>query len=79
MYATRFLYCRKTGAVDRGLEAADFSGEQAILPPRSKLSNRLILLPRITTIPILCCPLVAISTHQSITSFIKGSNLRNIP
>ena len=52
----------------------------AIVHTRSKASNMMILFPRITTIPILfCCPLVAISTHSSITRFIKGSNPRNIP
>ena len=52
----------------------------AIVHTRSKASNMMILFPRITTIPILfCCPLVAISTHSSITRFIKGSNPCNIP
>ncbi|EGW06908.1 hypothetical protein I79_015730 [Cricetulus griseus] len=28
---------------------------------------------------LFCCPLVAISTHSSITRFIKGSKPRSIP
>ena len=52
----------------------------AIVHTHSKASNMMILFPRITTIPILfCCPLVGISTHSSITRFIKGSNPRNSP
>ena len=60
-------------------EYMGFSAEQPlfILVPRL---NMMILFPRITTIPIFfCCSLVAISTHSSITRFIKGSNPHNIP
>lgn len=81
MHTTWFLYCSKTGTMEGTCGSSWFLlMNTPIVYTRSKASNMMILFPRITTIPILfCCPLVAISTHSSITRFINGSNPRNIP